>query len=174
MPTRTLGPGSFTVGADTTQWAGELSQAALTASVDAGDVVPLLDGSNESDEDTIGWTFDGTCLDNFDRDALQDYAQDNAGQIVPFDWIPSSATGKSYDGTLKIAPISIGGTVKSKNTHDFSWNIIDGPHRTDGSGSTTPAASGSSSTSTSASDTSSTSTSESISDSSSTSDSATA
>lgn len=127
--TRTLGPGSLKIGetASVREWAGDLTKSALTPNTSSEDPMPLLDGSNLDGEDTTSWTFDGTLVDSFNFDSLQNFCIANAGKVLPFVWTPNNAGGTDYSGSLKIRPIAIGGDVKKKNTNDFSFPLIGNP-----------------------------------------------
>jgi len=127
--TRTLGPGSLKIGATASAraWAGDLTPPALTPSTSSEDPMPMLDGSNLAGEDTTTWTLDGTLVDNFELDSLQNYCIANAGKEEPFVWTPANAGGTDYSGVLKIRPIGIGGEVKKKNTNDFSFPLTGDP-----------------------------------------------
>jgi hypothetical protein len=126
---RTLGPGSLKIGATATarEWAGDLTKTALTPNTSSEDPMPMLDGSNLSGEDTTTWTLDGTLVDDFDYDSLQNFCLANAGQELPFVWTPNNEGGADYSGTVKIRPIAIGGDVKKKNTNDFSFPLSGAP-----------------------------------------------
>lgn len=127
--TRTLGPGSLTVGvpASSREWGGECSKAALVPSTSSEDALAMLDGSEISGEDTNTWALEVTVTDNFDFDSLQNFCIANAGKELPFVWVPNNDGGSSYSGTVKIRPIKIGGDVKKKNTNDVSMPLSAAP-----------------------------------------------
>lgn len=127
--TRTLGPGSLRIGeaASSREWGGDLSKTALTPNTSGEDAMPMLDGSNLDGEDTTTWTLDGTLVDQFTLDSLQNWALANAGKLLPFVWTPNDAGEVSYSGVIKVRPVGIGGDVKKKNTNDFSFPLSGAP-----------------------------------------------
>jgi len=127
--TRTLGPGSLKIGltGSSREWAGDCTKTALTPSTSSEDPMPMLDGSNLDGEDTTTWSLDGTLVDNFDFDSLQNFCIANAGKVLPFVWTPNNDGGSDYSGSVKIRPIGIGGDVKKKNANDFSFPLIGAP-----------------------------------------------
>lgn len=129
MATRTLGPGSLTIGqpASSREWGGECSKAALVPSSSGEDSTPMLDGSELTGEDTNTWALEVTVADNYDRDSLQNYCIENAGKEEPFVWVPNNDGASSYSGTVKIRPIKIGGDVKKKNLNDVSMPLTGAP-----------------------------------------------
>jgi hypothetical protein len=129
MATRTLGPGSLTIGqpASSREWGGECSKTAITPNTSSEDSTPMLDGSELTGEDTNTYTLDVTVADNFDFDSLQNFSMLNAGKELPFLWVPNDEGGSSYSGMVKVRPIKIGGDVKKRNFNDVSMPITGTP-----------------------------------------------
>lgn len=129
MKTRTLGPGSLSIGAPGSprQFAADMSKCSLDPSTSSEDPIPLLDGSNETGEDTTTWELSGTILEDYQLESLQAWTLENAGQELPFAWTPSDAGEVTISGTVKIRPIGWGGDVKKKNTRDFTFPLSGPP-----------------------------------------------
>lgn len=128
---RTLGPGSLSIGPSGTpkQFAGDVTKVSVTPSTDSEDDIPLLDGTNESGEDTTSWALSGTMLDKYTMTSLTVWCAQNAGAEVPFLFTPSddSSADLEIGGVVKIRPVAIGGEVKKKNTNDFEFPLIGEP-----------------------------------------------
>ncbi|MGO2655972.1 MAG: hypothetical protein ACTH93_09125 [Pseudoclavibacter sp.] len=134
MPkTRTHGPGSLSIGpvGSPQQWAGDTTKTTLTPKTDSEDPTPLLDGTNETGEDTTTYTLDVTILDDYDAGSLAKWTYDNKGKELPFVWTPNTAGKVKISGMVKIQPIAIGGDVKKKNSNDVSFTLVGDPTITD-------------------------------------------
>ena len=124
-----LGPGTLTLGATGTtyQFAAHTTATTLTPSYSDGDVLDLLDGSQEREQDEETWTLDGTIRQQLEVDAIEDWCLEHAGEEVPFEFTPVNSVSKSYTGTCRIRAVNIGGDVKTKNTSDFSFPVLGKP-----------------------------------------------
>lgn len=124
-----LGPGTLTLGetGSLRQFAAHTTAAALEPSYSDGDVLDLLDGSQEREGDEETWVLSGTVRQQLEADALEDWCLANAGKEVPFTFKPVNSVSKSYTGIARIRAIKIGGDVKTKNTSDFSFPLIGKP-----------------------------------------------
>lgn len=124
-----LGPGTLTLGETGTerQFAAHTTATSLVPSYSDGDVLNLLDGSQERENDEETWTLDGTIRQQLEADALEDWCLTNANTDVPFTFTPNNSVSKSYTGTCRIRAVNIGGDVKAKNTSDFSFPVIGRP-----------------------------------------------
>lgn len=120
-----LGPGTLTLGGtgDSRQFAAHTTATSLVPSYSDGDVLDLLDGSQERENDEETWTLEGTIRQQLEADALEDWCLTNAGEEMPFEFTPVNSVGKSYTGTVKVRAVTIGGDVKTKNTSDFSFPL---------------------------------------------------
>src|SRR5690606_40892322 len=99
----------------------------LVPSYSDGDVLDLLDGSQEREQDEETWALEGTIRQQLEADAVEDWCLANAGKEMPFEFTPVTSTAKSYTGTCRIRAVNIGGDVKTKNTSDFSFPILGRP-----------------------------------------------
>lgn len=122
---KALGPGVLTFGATgtTQQFAAHTTATSLVPSYSDGDVLNLLDGNQEREQDEETWTIEGTIRQSLELDALEDWCLKNAGKEMPFTFSPNTDVAKSYKGTARIRAVNIGGDVKSKNTSDFSFPL---------------------------------------------------
>lgn len=121
-----LGPGTLTLGAtgDVKQFAAHLTAASLEPSYSDGDVLDLLDGTQERDADEETWVLSGTLRQQLTAsDAIEDWCLENANTSVPFVFTPVNTVTKSYTGTVRIRAVTIGGDVKKKNTSDFEFPV---------------------------------------------------
>lgn len=124
-----LGPGTLTLGETGTlrQFAAHTTATSLVPSYSDGDVLDLLDGSTEREQDEETWALEGTIRQQLETDALEDWCLTNAGNEVLFTFKPVNSVTKTYTGTCRIRAVNIGGDVKTKNTSDFSFPIIGRP-----------------------------------------------
>jgi len=126
---RTLGPGSLSIGepGSPKQFAGDTTKTTLTPSTDSEDDTPLLDGTNETGEDTTTWELGGTVMDKYTMESLAVWAAENAGTELPFVFVPTTDGELEIGGVVKVRPFAIGGDVKKKNTNDFTFPLVGNP-----------------------------------------------
>ncbi|MGO2659588.1 hypothetical protein [Mycetocola reblochoni] len=129
MATRTLGPGSLSIGPAATprQFAADTTATTLSPDTDGGDNTNYLDGHTEVGEDTTTWNLGGTISEDYDAAGLQVWAAQNAGTEQPFVWVPNDLGALTISGVVKIRPIGFGGDVKAKNTQDFEFPLVGDP-----------------------------------------------
>lgn len=121
-----LGPGTLTLGetGSMQQFAAHCTAAALEPSYSDGDVLDLLDGSQERDNDEETWSLTGTLRQELiATGAIEDWCLENANTTVEFTYTPVNTIGKSYTGQVRVRAIKIGGDVKKKNTSDFEFPL---------------------------------------------------
>jgi hypothetical protein len=145
-----LGPGTLkfdptgtpTPGPDVSAQAGAVR---LTPSVDTTDGTPTLETPEPAPLSTITWALNLDAIQDFDDPAgLVNYLMDNALAEVPFEWVPNTEVGTtptSFNGTVQILPIEIGGDVGVQVVTSVELPLVGAPTRTDG----TPLAASSSS-----------------------------
>lgn len=109
--TGTLGPGILKIGETATaiDVSCLVNNAAIVPDISEGDSKTMLCGTTKRSADTITWSLDG----NVDVDAgLADgffaLTWNNVGQVLPFEFTPSSAVGTKVAGFVKIAPLQLG------------------------------------------------------------------
>ena len=125
---RTLGPGIFKI-TDTENgrdFSADLTKAQLNPSNSSDDPTTYLDGSEETNTTTT-WTFEAPWATTSARtvwpSGSRPQGRDAAGPVVP------NNTGKiQWTFNVTIAPIAIGGDVKSKNTNDLSFAVTNVAH----------------------------------------------
>jgi hypothetical protein len=129
MATRTLGPGSLKIGetASAREWAGELSKCAITVDTSGDDPTPMLDGSELAGEESYAYVLALTLQQDYEYTSLEVFCHQNKGKEFPFVFVPNSAGGVDWSGTLRIRPVNIGGDVKKRNTSDAEFPIVGEP-----------------------------------------------
>lgn len=122
---KALGPGTLSFGESGTlkQFAAHTTATSLVPSYSDGDVLDLLDGSQEREADEETWAIEGTIRQQLEIEALEDWCLEHAGEDMPFTFTPNTDVAKSYTGTCTVRAINIGGDVKTKNTSDFSFPL---------------------------------------------------
>lgn len=124
-----LAGGTLTL--DALSFAKQMTSVTLTPSTDEdGEDVETLSGATIEADETTSWTLDMGAISDFNDPAgFIEFARSNAGAIVPFSWQPN-ATGPTYDGTVRVRAVAIGGDVKARTTPDTSWPVIGDPNVT--------------------------------------------
>lgn len=130
---RTLGPGSLVIGSADAErnLSADVESVTLEPKVDTDDSIVFLDGTEEAGAQTITWTLSGSIKEDYSMEGSQVWAAQNAGKTMPFVFVPNDDGGVEWAGDLSVAPISVGGDVKSKNSVDFSFtatNVEPRPH----------------------------------------------
>lgn len=88
---------------------------------EVGDPLEVLSGDTLDPEDETTWALVITAVQDFtDPAGFQNYALQNAGDIVAYTWKPN-AVGPTYTGTVKVRPVEIGGDVNKRLTTDAEW-----------------------------------------------------
>lgn len=125
-----LGPGRLTIGAvgTTKEFASQLRKCQLQPSVDTTDPIPVLSGEELPGDDTYSYTLSGTILDDYNlATSLAVWAETNKGDVMPFEFVPSTAGTLMVSGDLKVQPIGLGGDVKTRNENDFEFTLVGDP-----------------------------------------------
>jgi len=126
----TVGPGTFTVGAesDLTNLSSQATAVKLVPSVDVDDPIRVLSGETIQGDRSETWTIEGTLLQDLGAtESTTEYLFNNAGEEKPFSFTPANAAGKSITGTLVVEAIEMGGDVGTKATSDFEFAIVGRP-----------------------------------------------
>ncbi|MFE4078209.1 hypothetical protein [Paenarthrobacter sp. YIM B13468] len=119
--------GTLTIGAaaDLTNFSSQLTSIKLVTSSDTSDPVPVLSGETVAGEFSETQTLEGTMFQDLGTASKMLWLYDNAGETHVFEFIPSTAAGKKFTGSLVVAsPAEIGGDAKSKPTTDISFQVI--------------------------------------------------
>lgn len=126
------GPGLLTLGAGPLDASAQVTACAIEPeeSVETEAAVDVLDGTELPEEETATYKYKLTA--SFLQDALTagglvEYTWDNAGVIVPFDFVPNDTLAQKVTGELRVIPLKIGGEVKKRATSDWSVRIIGTP-----------------------------------------------
>lgn len=125
--TRTLGPGTFSIGDGQTSqnWAADVTQITVTPDTSTEDSINYLDGSSEGGAQTTNWTIEGTIKEDYSTTGLQKWCLDHAGETLPFTFVPNNTADLQITGNATVAPVAFGGEVKAKNDIDFSFAATD-------------------------------------------------
>ena len=103
------------------------AKAQLNPSNSSDDPTTYLDGSEETNTTTT-WTFEGTVGDDFSEDGLAVWLFDHQGETLPAQFVPNKNSKIQWTFNVTVAPIAIGGDVKSKNTNDLSLAVTNVAH----------------------------------------------
>lgn len=128
VSTTTVGAGTLTIGAtaDLTNLSSQATNVRLVTESDQGDPINVLSGEQVSGDFSESQTLEGTLLldlGNASSTAL--FLYDHAGETLPFEFVPNTAAGISFTGSLIVAsPSEIGGDVKAKATYDFKFSVV--------------------------------------------------
>jgi hypothetical protein len=123
--------GTLTVGVAPLDISCQLTSASVNPSenTDTEDAVPVLCGETLPSSDTVNYTFtlSGTLLQDLAAGGIIDYSWLHAGEEVPFTFKPDNAQPRGVTGTVRVAPLTIGGDVPTRPTSDFEWGIVGTP-----------------------------------------------
>lgn len=127
-----MGPGTLTFGVGGAQVASaQVTKCQVTPSeaVKSSEAVPVLSGEELPAEETaeLSYKLDATVIQDIAAAGLVDYTWTNAGDEVPFAFVPNTVEDRQVSGTVRIVPLAIGGDVSARNTADLSWSIIGTP-----------------------------------------------
>lgn len=126
-----LGPGTLTL--ETFEFNTQVSACRLTPSINSDDGTPTLATPDPPPLTTVDWALNIDAIQDFEEPAgLVNYLMDNALSEVAFEWTPATADGTSYEGTVQIVPMEIGGDVAVQVVTSVELPLIGAPTRTDG------------------------------------------
>jgi len=125
----TTGPGSLVFGApgDPLEMAAQITKCSVVPSADAEDDIPVLSGEVLPGERTYTFVLSGEFLQDLDEAGITTWTYENAGQVVPFVYIPNSAKGRHISGSVVVDPTTVGGDVKAKATSEFEFGCVGQP-----------------------------------------------
>lgn len=128
--------GTLTLGTTPLDVSCQLTSCSVnpTENVDTEDAIHVLCGDVLPASDTVDYTFtiSGTLLQDLAAGGVVDYTWTNAGDEVPFEFVPDDTGADMVTGTCRLIPLTIGGDVPSRPTSDFEWVIIGAPVFTPG------------------------------------------
>jgi len=123
--------GSLTLGTTPLDVSCQVTSVSVnpTENVDTEDAIHVLCGEVLPASDTVdySYTLSGTVLQDLSTGGGVGYTWDNAGQEVPFEFVPDDTAADMVTGTCRLIPLTIGGDVPSRPTSDFEWAIIGTP-----------------------------------------------
>jgi hypothetical protein len=125
--TGTLGPGVLTIGETGSEIdiSCLVNNARIAPDISEGDSKTMLCGIVKRAADTMTWAISG----NVDVDAGTDsglfaLSWQNAGDVVPFSFTPSTALGTTVKGELKLTPLEFGAdNYGDYLDSDFEWSL---------------------------------------------------
>lgn len=125
-----LGPGTLTF--DTTNdFSVQVASCQLVPSVSETDGTPTLSVPEPSPEMAVTWNLQGDTISDWSDDTgFVNWAMDNSGTEVDFDFTPSTSAGVAYSGTVQVRPIPIGGDVAAQSSVKFDFPLVGNPTRT--------------------------------------------
>lgn len=134
VETMTMGPGTLTVGdvGDITSLSSQVTSVTLSPNVDVGDPINVLSGESAPGDRDETWTLTGTLVQDLGAgvagaDSVVEFLFNNAGTLLPFVFVPSTAKGRQISGNLTVEAVDIGGDAKTKPTSDFEWQVSGRP-----------------------------------------------
>lgn len=118
--------GSITI--DALVFSSQPNSIELEPSTDEeGDQIEVLSGETIDPEEISSWELNlGVIQDFDDPDGLVEFARANAGEVVPFILKPNAGV-LTYEGTVRVRAIKIGGTVNTRLLSEVTWPVITGP-----------------------------------------------
>lgn len=120
-----MGPGTLTFGeAGANDFSCQIANAKITTDNDAEDSIPVLCGGEVPGEVSYSAELEAEFLQDFDADGCIDWSWKNAGQQVPFEFIPATGHAAKFTGTVTVHPMDVGGDVRKKNTSKIKWPTV--------------------------------------------------
>ena len=125
-----LGPGTLKFG-DTgseQEFASHVTTCTISPSFNEEDPIPTLSGDQFVDgEASFEGTISGEFLQEYTVAGLVKWTWDNNGQTVPFVFTPRTDAELSWKGECVIRPVNVGGEVKTANTAEFEFRVLELP-----------------------------------------------
>ena len=125
-----LGPGTLKFG-DTgseQEFASHVTTCTISPSFNEEDPIPTLSGDQFVDGDaTFEGTISGEFLQEYTVEGLVKWTWDHNGETVPFVFTPRTDAELSWKGQCVIRPVNVGGEVKTANTAEFEFRVLELP-----------------------------------------------
>ena len=125
-----LGPGTLKFG-DTgseQEFASHVTTCTISPSFNEEDPIPTLSGDQFVDGDaTFEGTISGEFLQEYTVAGLVKWTWDNNGETVPFVFTPRTDAELSWKGECVIRPVNVGGEVKTANTAEVEFRVLELP-----------------------------------------------
>lgn len=124
-----LGPGFLKFGATGSEqeFGTHVTRAELAPSWNEEDPVPVLSGDQYLDEGTFEGTISGEFLQEYTLDGLVHWTWEHTGEVVPFTFTPRGDGELSFTGQCQVRAVTVGGDVKTANTAEFEWKVLELP-----------------------------------------------
>lgn len=126
-----LGPGTMKFGTQDVSF--QASNVRLTPDISEDDGTPTLAEPEPAPLATIAWSLEGTVIQDFTAGATSfvNWLMDNALTESAFEFVPATVDGPTYEGTVQVRPVEVGGDAGTQVTTDFSMPIVGPITRTD-------------------------------------------
>ena len=105
----------------------QVEEGTVSWSEDVEDSRPTLSGEELAGEAKYSATLSLKLIQDLEDGGLVDFTWDNKGVIVPFEFTPATATGRVITGSVRIAPMDVGGAVTTRPSSDVEWACIGDP-----------------------------------------------
>ena len=125
-----LGPGTLKFGdtGSAQEFASHVTTCTISPSFNEEDPIPTLSGDQFVDGDpTFEGTISGEFLQEYTVEGLVKWTWDNNGETVPFVFTPRTDAELSWKGECVIRPVNVGGEVKTANTAEFEFRVLELP-----------------------------------------------
>ena len=120
----TLQLGSLGTAIDAT---AQVEEGALNWSEDVADSRPTLSGEELAGDANYTAVLALKLIQDMTDGGLVEFTWEHAGEILPFEFSPATATGRTITGNLRIKPLDVGGPVKTTPSSDVEFQIIGMP-----------------------------------------------
>lgn len=127
------GNGTLLLGSTPLDVTAQMTKCSVQAkeNVETIDAIPVLDNTEIPEEEsaTYDWTLSGSLLQDLAAAGVIDWSWENAGTEQAFVFVPHNPALRGVEGTLIVAPLTIGGEVTKPATRpqsDFEWRIKKG------------------------------------------------
>lgn len=125
VETYKVGNGLLTLGVAETAFTQQVRSLVIQPSenVEEEDDIEVLSGETVEGEANVTHSYEltGTVLQDLSSAGFVAYTWDNKGDDVPFVFQPRGGTARAVTGTVRVAPVSIGGDVKARAESQFTW-----------------------------------------------------
>jgi hypothetical protein len=123
-----LGPGTLHFGdtGDGMDFAARTTKTSIAPDIKDEDPVPLLNGDDYVAEGDVTGSVSGEFYQDLDMAGLVAWTWQHAGEVMTFEFIPSTAGKIKATGQCKIKPVTLGGDVKKANTSEFEFPLVGG------------------------------------------------
>lgn len=112
------GPGQQDISCQVTSVVAQGAEVVKTT-----EAVPVLCGDElpEEDDVTYNWTLAFNVFQDISAAGIVAWSWTNKGTDVPFELVPNVAGARKVTGTVRVAPINIGGDVRTRPQADNTW-----------------------------------------------------